>query len=348
MLSRGKHADRGLLTQYGQAMADSVVHKIAFFGPELEHILRGRNQRDQKETPLKVLNLGSCTSALSIALSDVFGDDVRFVDLDFDPHFVAWGGKNTSQARNSGNFSHIRAEASRLPIAGGGVDVAMTSSFMHEAYSYDVGPNGPFSMGNVRAVMNEISRVLRPGGFYLDRDYVVKPDEPDELLLVVPEILDGYTPRTTEELLQAPIDKLSSLGVFDRFLLRFKPAREYVPTIDLRNQMRRIPAWLVGEALFHMNYRGDAEMWESELGELYGQATKSETIQLGVAAGLIPVKVEVGRNYDPARCFNGGIFNDDGMPIDARERFPTNTQAVFRKPESAESVVDIDGNICKL
>jgi len=92
-----------------------------------------------------------------------------------------------------------------------------------------------------------------------------------------------------------------------------------------------LPAWLVSELLFHLNYTCSDAMWSSEIYEQYGDLSESEIHALALVHGFEPIQNDAVSHYDVAEGKGLSITNLRGEIVNTRDRFPTNTYLIWRK-----------------
>ncbi len=329
MLDIAKHTNDVARDQYGEAMASSVRYKTQFFLPMIERFLPP-SEFDQSRI-CKILDLGSCTSSLAVDLAANLPDNYHFIETDLDMNFLRKGRdkvlQNTDFARR---FAHIRANVVEMPLASESMDAVMHSSFFHEIFSFPVTEAGAFSKENCYQLIREIRRVLKPGGYVLGRDYVGRPDNPDELMLLEADCTNGEVIDDLKALMEAPVETLSSYSLVKRFLYQFEPAQTG-PIVVKEDNKFTLPAWLAGELLFHSSYRESNSMWNSEIHEMYGDSSADDLAQMAEQFGFDSVLTESISHYDIGVNSGMVLSNTAGQIIDIRARFPTNTYIVWQK-----------------
>jgi len=329
MLEIAKHTNDVARDQYGDAMASSVQYKTQFFLPMIERFLPS-SALDKNEV-CQILDLGSCTSSLAIDLAGHLPDNYHFIETDLDMNFLKKGRENVLQDPDlAGRFTHIRANVVQIPLADASMDAVMHSSFFHEIFSFPVTEAGAFSKENCHQLIREIRRVLKPGGYVLGRDYVSRPDNPDELLLLQADQTNGEVIEDLQDLLDAPVEKLSSYSLVKRFLYQFEPAQTG-PIVVMEDDKFTLPAWLAGELFFHTAYRKSSSMWDSEVYEMYGDSSAEDLEKMAQTFGFDPLLTESVSHYDIGENTGMVLSNTAGHIIGTRQRFPTNTYIVWQK-----------------
>lgn len=106
--------------------------------------------------PLAVLDLGSGTGFVAGLLGDVLAPGDQLFALDQSAGMLAHARPRLAAAGGAG----VRGDAAALPFAAAGFDLVAVNSFLHHVY-------------DPAAVLAEVDRVLRPGG------YVVLAHEPN-------------------------------------------------------------------------------------------------------------------------------------------------------------------------
>ena len=329
MLEIAKHTNDALRDQYGEAMAASVQYKTQFFLPMIERFLP--TSQFDKDRICQILDLGSCTSSLAVDLASHLPDNYHFIETDLDMNFLVQGRESTHhQADVAHRFSHLCANVVHLPLADESMDAVMHSSFFHEVFSFPVTEAGSYNHENCHQLVREIQRVLKPGGYVLGRDYVARPDNPDELLLLQADKANGEVIEDLQALLTAPVENLSSYSLVKRFMYQFEPA-QIGSVIVMDDNKFTIPAWLAGELLFHSAYRTSNSMWNSEIYEMYGDSSADDLEKMARRFGFDPLLTESVSHYDIGDGTGMVLSNTAGHIVDTRQRFPTNTYIVWQK-----------------
>ncbi|PIZ63297.1 hypothetical protein COY16_02390 [Candidatus Roizmanbacteria bacterium CG_4_10_14_0_2_um_filter_39_13] len=322
-----KHTDPACLALYGEAMSESVKYKRQFFAPAIRKYLPV--EQFSVDRPCLILDLGSCTSALARDLVQDLPPYFHFIENDLDRNFLYIAREGVKEDGNETSFSHVQANAVQLPFQTASIDAVMHSSFFHEIFSFPVTGKGPFNFENCSQVVREISRIVRPGGYVFGRDYVARPQDAEEVLRVETTDYDGKTILDTAELLRTPINELSNSSKVARFLMEFEPARKWRSMNA--GETKYLPAWLVSELLFHLNYTCSDAMWSSEIYEQYGDLSESEIHALALVHGFEPIQNDAVSHYDVAEGKGLNITNLKGEIVNTRDRFPTNTYLIWRK-----------------
>lgn len=329
MLDIAKHSDAVSRNQYGEAMASSVRYKRDFFLPMIERFLPP--SEFGQDRVCQILDLGSCTSSLAVELASKLPQNYHFIETDLDMHFLTVGREKALMTQElTPKLSHLQANAVDMPLADKSVDAVMHSSFFHEIFSFPVTEAGAFSHENCHKLVREIRRVLKPDGYVFGRDYVARPNNPDELLLLQADQTNGLVIEDLNELIDAPVENLSSYSLVKRFLYQFEPAQKG-PIIVTKGDKFTLPAWLAGELLFHASYRGSSDMWNSEIHEMYGDSSAEDLEQMAQRFGFESLMTESVSHYDIGEDTGMVLSNTAGHVIDTRERFPTNTYLVWQK-----------------
>lgn len=108
----------------------------------------------------RVLDLGCGAGLDSWVAARRVGPTGRVVGLDFSAAMLKRARRSASRA-GAGQLSFEQAEAERLPLATGSVDVALV--------------NGLFNLNPARAeIMRELARVVRPGGALFCAELILK------------------------------------------------------------------------------------------------------------------------------------------------------------------------------
>lgn len=333
ILQLDKHADPDAQRAYGEALAAGTAYKLPFFARNIIDRVPPVDGRDRR-----VLDVGSCTGALSHALQvelyKRFGQEAyRFIHADMDAGFLQQAKVAPIDARlDASRHMHVAANVIRLPLEPNTVDVAIASSAFHEVYSYDA---PPFSDERIIRFFKELKRVLVPGGYVLNRDYVAQPPNKDENVVMICPTTDGLHEIGVKAAQMHNIDRLSTHARVARFLHEFGPAEDFLDQVETGFQSFRLPAWLAAEAMFHLQYTDNESMWRSEIPEHYGFADYQETKDWTQAAGLEVVAVQTVSHYDQQDRVGVRVIGPSRRRV-GPEYFPTTIYNILKSPGELE------------
>jgi predicted methyltransferase len=136
------------------------------------------------------------------------------------------------------NVEHRRIELEHLPLPDASLDAMLIIKIYHDFYWVDDRPNTPWPKLDPQAVLNDIARVVKPGGVLLIVDHAAKPGTGRADAGRLHRITDDYARRDFErhgfqyvgktDVLHLPNDDHSLvsfeppiLGHTDRFVLVF-------------------------------------------------------------------------------------------------------------------------------
>ena len=114
-----------------------------------------------------VLDLGCGAGLDALLAARRAGPSRRIVGIDFSAAMLARGHQAITEARVN-NIAFVRADAERLPLARGSIDIAMV--------------NGIFNLNPARqAIFRELARVVRWGGAVYAAELVLRAPLPPEM-----------------------------------------------------------------------------------------------------------------------------------------------------------------------
>lgn len=226
-------ADRPNLKRYQEAMDSSMQDKINCVLP---HLL------EYASLPRPIfLSVGSGTGKLEKAIAELI-PNCRVVCLDASLPMLesliatsALGQLDERRSHASNNPSDrlrlVQSEAQVMPFGSESIDAVIASSLVHEIASYKDG----MTFGrNTAEFYQNVSRVLKPGGKYILKDFI-QPADPNEVVYVeVGRALDSLD-----------VDPLE-------FIEKFAEQFEGDNLDDVRNQintLKRQNIWLSGARL---------------------------------------------------------------------------------------------------
>jgi predicted methyltransferase len=97
------------------------------------------------------------------------------------------------------NVEHRRIELEHLPLPDASLDAMLVIKVYHDFYWVDDRPNTPWPKLDPQAVLNEIARVVKPGGVLLLVDHSAKPGSGSSDAGRLHRITDDYARRDFEK-----------------------------------------------------------------------------------------------------------------------------------------------------
>ncbi len=97
------------------------------------------------------------------------------------------------------NVEHRRIELEHLPLPDASLDAMLVIKVYHDFYWVDERPNTPWPKLDPQAVLNEIARVVKPGGVLLLVDHSAKPGTGSSDAGRLHRITDDYARRDFEK-----------------------------------------------------------------------------------------------------------------------------------------------------
>ena len=225
---------------------DSAVHHVGRSEADLE--------RDKLEHPAEVLRLAGIKPGMQVAdvlayngyyselLSYVVGPKGHVLMLNnaaYDEYSEGGWKKRLESNHSLKNIEHRTVDLEHLDLPDQSVDALVLVKVYHDFYWVDTSPKAIWPKMDPQAVLNQLARVLKPGGIVLLEDHSAKPGTGSADASSLHRIDEEYTVKdwekhgfklvTRSDLLRRPDDKRElvsythpGLGKTDRFLLIFK------------------------------------------------------------------------------------------------------------------------------
>lgn len=212
-------------------------------------------ERDKLEHPADVLRLSGIKPGMQVAdvlagggyyselLSYVVGPKGHVLLLNntaYDHWSTDNGGWQKRLADNRlPNVEHRTVDLEHLDLPDHSLDALILIKVYHDLYWIDTEPNTPWPKMNTSAVLDQLTRVLKPGGLLLIEDHSAKPGTGSNDASTLHRIDEAYTVSDFQkrgfkligksDVLRRPEDQRTlvsytkpGLGKTDRFLLIFR------------------------------------------------------------------------------------------------------------------------------
>jgi predicted methyltransferase len=235
-------------------LASANTHAADIYDDAVNHPGRSDKdlQRDQNDHPAEVLRLAGIKPGMQVAdvlaadgyyselLSYVVGRKGHVLLLN-NAAFDHWseGGYDKRLANNRlPNVKHRTVDLEHLDLPDQSLDAVLLVKVYHDLYWVDTDPKTIWPKMDVSVVLNELARVLKPGGILLVEDHSAKPGTGnadagrlhriDEAYAVKDFEKHGFQLVAKSDILRRPDDKRElvsytppGLGKTDRFVLVF-------------------------------------------------------------------------------------------------------------------------------
>src|ERR1700722_14388581 len=224
---------------------DSAVHHTGRSAADLE--------RDKLEHPADILRLSGITPGMQVAdvlagggyyselLSYVVGPKGHVLLLNntaYD-HWSNGDWEKRLAGNRLPNVEHRTVDLEHLDLPDHSLDALILIKVYHDLYWVDTKPNTPWPKMNTSVVLDQLTRVLKPGGILLIEDHSAKPGTGNADASTLHRIDEAYTVSDFEkrgfelvgksDVLRRPEDQRTlvsytppGLGKTDRFVLVFK------------------------------------------------------------------------------------------------------------------------------
>ena len=236
-------------------LGSSAAYAADTYDAAVQHPGRGAQDldRDKLEHPADVLRLTGIKPGMQVAdvlagggyyselLSYVVGPKGHVLLLN-NTAYDQWsnGGWEKRLADNRRpNVEHRTVDLEHLDLPDHSLDALILVKVYHDLYWIDTEPNSPWPKMNTRAVLDQLTRVLKPGGILLIEDHSAKPGTGSAAASTLHRIDEAYTVSDFEkrgfklvgksDVLRKPDDQRTlvsytppGLGKTDRFVLVFR------------------------------------------------------------------------------------------------------------------------------
>jgi predicted methyltransferase len=237
------------------AVASATTHATDLYDTAVQHAGRSADdlKRDETEHPAEVLRLAGVKPGMRVAdvlaadgyyselLSYVVGPKGHVVLMNnaaYD-HWSSGGWEKRLAGNRLPNVEHRTEDLEHLDLADHSLDALLLIKVYHDLYWVDTKPNTIWPKMNPGLVLDQLTRVLKPGGLLLVEDHSAKSGTGNADAGTLHRIDEAYTVQDFEkrgfkligksDILRRPDDKRElvsytppGLGKTDRFLLVFR------------------------------------------------------------------------------------------------------------------------------
>jgi predicted methyltransferase len=237
------------------AFASPDARAVDIYDAAVQHQGRSADdlKRDESEHPADVLRLSGIKPGMKVAdvmaaggyyselLSYLVGPTGHVLLLN-NTAYDKWSEGGWEKRLAGGrlpNVEHRTVDLEHLDLPDHSVDALVLMKVYHDFYWIDTDPKTVWPKMDANVVLNQLARVLKPGGLVLLEDHSAKPGTGSSVAGSLHRIDEAYTVRDFEkrgfkligksDLLRRPDDKRElvsytppGLGKTDRFLLVFR------------------------------------------------------------------------------------------------------------------------------
>jgi predicted methyltransferase len=146
-------------------------------------------KRDSVDHPAEVLRLAGLKPGMQVGdllAADGYYSELASYIVGPGGHVIMLNNLATDYWSNNGweqrlagnrlpNVEHRRIDLEHLPLADASLDAMLVIKVYHDLYWVDGRPNSPWPKLDPQVVLNEIARVVKPGGVLLVVDHSAKP-----------------------------------------------------------------------------------------------------------------------------------------------------------------------------
>jgi predicted methyltransferase len=236
-------------------LASPPSHAADIYDAAVQHAGRSADdlKRDESEHPADVLRLSGIKPGMKVAdvmaaggyyselLSYVVGPKGHVLLLN-NTAYDKWsegGWEKRLAGRRLPNVEHRTIDLEHIDLPDHSLDALLLMKVYHDFYWIDTDPKATWPKMDAGVVLDQLTRVLKPGGIVLVEDHSAKPGTGSSVASSLHRIDEEYTVRDFEkrgfrlvgksDLLRKPEDKRElvsytppGLGHTDRFLLVFR------------------------------------------------------------------------------------------------------------------------------